>query len=131
MEAYYPELGAIHVGAVAASGMLFLLRALALNLTGASWPLARPARVLAYAVDTTLLAAAIMLMAIVRQYPFVDSWLTAKILLLVVYIFLGYRALRAPGRAARASCLVGAAATFLFIVSVARAHNPLGLLTTL
>ncbi|MGZ8347307.1 MAG: SirB2 family protein [Allosphingosinicella sp.] len=131
MEAYYLELRAIHIGAVATSGALFLVRALAFNLAGAAWPMARPARILAYAVDTILLVAALLLVAIVRQYPFVHLWVTAKVLLLILYIFLGYRALRGPSRTARLACLAGAAATFLFIVTVARAHHPLGLLANL
>ena len=131
MEAYYFALRGVHVGAVIASGSLFLLRALAVNLAGAAWPMTRPVRVLAYAVDTVLLAAALLLTTIVGQYPFVNSWLTAKLLLLIVYVVLGYRALRGPTRRARLICLAGAAATFLFIVSVARAHDPLGLFVSL
>jgi uncharacterized membrane protein SirB2 len=127
MDDYYPAFRALHVGAVIASGSLFLLRALALNLAGAAWPLRRPVRSLAYVVDSALLAAAIALAAIIGQYPFANAWLTAKLLLLILYIVLGYRALRAPTRVSRLICLAGAAATFLFIVSVARAHDPLGI----
>jgi len=51
------------------------------------------------------------------------------VLLLVVYIVLGVFALRrGRTRAVRATCFVAAAAVFLFIVSIARAHNPLGAL---
>lgn len=127
MEAYYPAFWALHVGAAIASGSLFLLRALALNFAGAVWPLSRPVRSLAYAVDSALLAAAIALAIVTGQYPLVDGWLTAKLLLLILYIVLGYRTLRAPRRVSRLICLAGAAATFLFIVSVARAHDPLGI----
>ena len=127
MESWYFELRTVHIGAAIASGTLFLLRALALNLAGAGWPMTGPARILAYVIDSTLLAAAIMLAAVIGQYPFVDGWLTMKVLLLVLYIVLGYFALRGPGRTARLVFLAGAAATFLFIVSVARAHHPLGL----
>jgi uncharacterized membrane protein SirB2 len=126
-DAYYLALRSIHIGAVIASGALFAGRALAFNLAGAAWPLKRPVRLLAYAVDTTLLVAAVMLTTIVRQYPFVDGWVTTKVLLLIVYIVLGYRALRGPSLTARMSCLAGAVVTFLFIVTVARAHDPLGL----
>ena len=111
-----------------ASGALFTARAFAFNLAGAAWPLKRPVRALSYAIDTTLLLAAVMLTTIVRQYPFIDAWITAKVLLLFVYVVLGYRALRGPSLIARMSCLAGAVVTFLFIVSVARAHDPLGLL---
>lgn len=128
LDAWYPEIRTIHIGAVITSGALFAARALALNLAGAAWPLKRPVRVLSYAVDTTLLMAAVLLTTIVRQYPFVDAWVTAKVLLLIVYVVLGYRALRGPSLTARMSCLAGAVVTFLVIVSIARAHDPLGLL---
>lgn len=128
MESYYLELRIVHIAAVIASGSLFLVRALALNLGRATWPLARSVRSLAYAIDTLLLAAAIALAAVIGQYPFVEGWLTAKVLLLILYILLGYRALRGATLARRLVCLAGAAATFAAIVGVARAHHPLGFL---
>ena len=128
MDAYYFELRALHIGAVIASGTLFAMRALAVNLADARWPLKRPVRILSYGIDTILLAAAIMLTTIVRQYPFVDAWLTAKLVLLVLYILLGYAALRARSLGVRLICLAGAIGLYGFIVTVARTHNPLGLL---
>ena len=125
-DAWYLQFRAIHIGAVIASGTLFVSRAVALDVAGARWPLTRPIRRLAYAIDTVLLAAALVLTTIVHQYPFVDGWVTAKVVLLIGYILLGYRALRAANKAARMFCLAGAILTFLFIVSVARAHDPLG-----
>lgn len=128
MHAWYPELRILHIGAVIASGALFAVRTLAMNLAGARWPMRRPVRILAYAIDTTLLAAAIMLTTVIGQYPFVSAWLTAKLVLLVLYILLGYAALRGRTHAVRLICLAGAIATYGFIVTVARAHHPLGLL---
>lgn len=130
MDAFYLEIRTLHITAVLCSGALFLLRAFAHNLLDAAWPMSRVARRLAYAIDTTLLAAALMLIIIVGQYPFVDSWLTVKVLLLVAYILLGWQALRAPGRARRILFMLAAAATYAFIVSVARAHDPLGILSS-
>lgn len=127
MEAYYLEIRSVHIAAVTASGALFLLRALAFNLFGAGWVMGWPVRMLAYAIDTTLLTAALMLLTIVHQYPFVDGWLTVKVLLLLVYIGLGYFAFRAATRGKRAAFMAAAIAVFLFIYSVARAHHPLGL----
>ena len=73
-----------------------------------------------------------MLATILRQYPFVQDWVTAKVVLLVVYIVLGSFALkRGRTRAVRASCFVAALAVYLAIVSIARAHHPLGFLYTL
>jgi uncharacterized membrane protein SirB2 len=85
-----------------------------------------------YAIDSVLLTAALMLSTILEQYPFVHSWLTAKVLLLVAYIVLGSFALKRARRpAVRAVCLIAALATFVMIYSIARAHHPLGLLLTL
>ena len=87
----------------------------------------RPLRYLTYTVDTVLLTAALMLATLLHQYPFVHGWLTAKVLLLIVYVVLGTFALkRARTRRARAWCFVAASAVFLLIVGVARAHHPLG-----
>ena len=79
-----------------------------------------------------LLTAALMLTTIVHQYPFVQAWLTVKVLLLVVYIVLGTIALK-RGRSPRERALayVAALTVFAFIVSVARAHDPLGALAGL
>ncbi|MGH8190770.1 MAG: SirB2 family protein, partial [Rhodanobacteraceae bacterium] len=84
-------------------------------------------RRISVAIDVLLLAAAIELTTIIHQYPFVEGWLTVKVLLLVVYIALGVFALRrGRTRGIRAACFVGALVVFLFIVSVARAQDPLG-----
>jgi uncharacterized membrane protein SirB2 len=84
-------------------------------------------RVLSYAIDTTLLTAALMLVTILHQYPFVQAWLTVKVLLLVVYIVLGTLALK-RGRTARArnSSFIAAVGVYLAIVGIARSHNPMG-----
>ena len=128
MEAFYLEIRAVHIGSALASGALFLVRALALNLTGARWPLAAPLRYLAWTIDSVLLTAALMLMTIIRQIPGADAWLTVKVLLVVVYIVLGYFALRAAGRSRRWASLAGAVLVFGTIYSIARAHHPLGFL---
>lgn len=125
---FYPEIRVTHVWAVIASGMLFGVRGLAACL-GAGWARAVPLRVLSYAIDTVLLTAALMLATMLRQYPFVQPWLTVKVVLLVVYIGLGYVALRgAWSRAARFALWLLAVGVYVFIYSVARAHHPLGLL---
>lgn len=127
MEAFYVEIRNVHIYSVLASGSLFFLRGLGLNLLGAAWPNAAPVRYLSYTIDTVLLTAALMLTTIVRQYPFVHGWLTVKVLLLVVYIVLGSFALkRGKSRGARIGFWLAALAVFGFIYSVARAHHPLG-----
>ena len=128
---FYPQIKAVHIAAVIASGLLFLLRGGAVQL-GASWAMAAPLRYLSYTIDTVLLTAALMLATIIHQFPFGQGWLTAKVLLLVVYVVLGSFALkRGRTRAVRTSCWIAALLVYLFIVSIARAHNPLGIVALL
>jgi uncharacterized membrane protein SirB2 len=125
---FYAEIKWAHIFAVIASGSLFALRGAGV-LAGGRWPMWAPLRHLTYTIDTVLLTAALMLVTILHQYPFVQAWLTVKVLLLVVYIVLGTFALkRARTRTIRAVFYVAALAVFLFIASVARAHHPLGIL---
>lgn len=131
MEQFYLEIRQVHIGAVVASGALFALRALAHNFLGARWPVSLPVRILAWSIDTVLLTAALMLMTIVQQYPFVDSWLTVKVGLLVAYIMLGWQAFRAERKSTRLWTMAAALAVFGFIVTVARAHSPLGVLSSI
>jgi uncharacterized membrane protein SirB2 len=132
METFYLEIRHIHIAAVTLSGALFLVRAIAGNLFGATWTMAAPVRYLSYTIDTILLTAALMLMTIVRQFPFVDAWLTVKVLLLAAYIVLGSFALkRAKTRRDRLIFSAAAVAVFAFIIGVARTHNPLGFLSSL
>jgi len=127
LAAHYLQIRAVHVTAVIASGTLFLGRgALALG----RWrhvmhPILRYGSML---IDTVLLAAGITLMFVIRQYPFVNGWLTAKLILLIVYIVLGMFALtHAHTQGVRATCYLLALATFAYIISVAIAHDPRGI----
>ena len=128
---FYPQIKAVHIAAVIASGLLFLVRGAAVQ-QGATWAMAAPLRYLSYLIDTLLLTAALMLATILHQYPFVQGWLTAKVLLLVCYVVLGSFALkRGRTRAVRTSCLIAALLVYLYIVSIARAHHPLGVIALL
>lgn len=125
---FYPQVKLAHVAAVIASGSLFALRGLGV-MSAANWPMWAPLRYLTYTVDTVLLTAALMLATMLHQYPFVHGWLTVKVTLLVAYIVLGTFALkRGQTRTTRTACFVAALAVYLFIVSVARAHHPMGFL---
>ena len=125
---FYPQIKTVHIAAVMASGLLFLARGAAMQV-GASWAMAAPLRYLSYLIDTMLLTAALMLATILQQYPFVHGWLTAKVVLLVIYIVLGSFALkRGRTRAVRTSCWIAALLVYLFIVSIARTHDPLGVI---
>ena len=125
---FYGQIKWVHIAAVIASGALFLLRGIAVQC-GARWAMAAPLRYLSYAIDTVLLTAAMMLVTILHQYPFVQAWLTVKVCLLVVYVVLGTFALK-RGRTprVRATCFFAALTVYAFIISVAIQHHPLGAL---
>jgi uncharacterized membrane protein SirB2 len=128
---FYQQIKWVHVIAVLTSGTFFALRGAAV-LAGMQWAMATPLRYLSYTIDTVLLTAAVILTTILHQYPFVNGWLTAKVLLLVVYIGLGSYALkRGHTRAVRLGCWLGALAIYAFIISIAKAHHPLGIPTAL
>lgn len=125
---FYPQIKAAHIGLVLASGLLFALRG-ALVLMGLRWPLAAPVRYLSYTIDTSLLTAALMLLAVLHLNPFTTAWLVVKLVLLVAYIVVGVLALRRGRRwRSRVVFYLLALATFGFMYSVARAHHPLGIL---
>jgi uncharacterized membrane protein SirB2 len=122
----YPTIKLLHIAAVALSGGLFFIRGLG-RAADASWAMAAPLRYLSYAIDTVLFGAAIALSVIVQQYPFVHGWLTAKVVLLVVYIVLGTFALkRGRTRAIRLVCWLAALGVFALILSIARHRDALG-----
>ncbi|MBA5687445.1 SirB2 family protein [Rugamonas apoptosis] len=108
-----------HMGCAAMSGSLFLLRGY--------WMLSNPARLqqrwvrtAPHMIDTALLASALTMVVLSAQYPFVQGWLTAKVLALLLYIVLGTIALkRGKTRAVRATAFAGAVTAFLYIGGVA------------
>jgi uncharacterized membrane protein SirB2 len=128
---FYPQIRHVHIASAIASGTLFAIRGAAV-LLGARWPLSLPLRWLSYAIDTTLLTAALMLLTILPWAMFSNGWLATKIALIVVYVVLATIALRrARTRKSRAGFYAAALLTFALVVTIARAHHPLGILHAL
>jgi len=83
-------------------------------------------KIVPHFVDTLLLASALGLAYTIRQYPFVDVWLTAKFFALLLYIGLGSVAIKyGKTKTIRISAWLAAIATFAYIVLVAITHDPL------
>lgn len=115
----YQQLLYLHVTCVIASGTGFLLRGI--WMMGGSPLLSHPlVRVLPHVVDTVLLASAMGMAVLSHQYPFMQGWLTAKLLALLAYVVLGSIALK-RGRTLRGRmlALAGALLAFAYIVLVA------------
>lgn len=122
----YQALRLIHIGCAVISGLGFFARGLlmmsASPLLGARWMRAVP-----HVIDTALLGAAVGLVVLTGQYPFVVGWVTAKVVALLAHIGLGMFALR-RGRTMRirVACWLAAMAAFGYILSVALTKNPWG-----
>lgn len=126
----YSVLKHVHVSTAVISFFLFFLRG--------CWMLAdsprlrrRWVRIVPHLNDTLLLASAVTMTVLIHQYPFMDAWLTAKMLALLAYIGLGTVALkRGRTKTIRIAAWIAALAVFGYIVSVALNHDPRGLLAT-
>lgn len=123
----YPLVRWTHIGLVLTSGTLFVARGLGV-LLGAQWAMTRGMRRISYSLDTALLAAALLLLYILDLNPFAVAWLSTKIALLLLYIVLGTFALkRARTPRKRLLFYIASLLCFAFMLTVARAHHPLGI----
>lgn len=123
----YAALKHLHVSCAILSYLMFLWRGiLMLRLS----PVLRQRwiKITPHLIDTMLLASAIALAYTIRQYPFADTWLTAKLFALLLYIALGSIALKhGKQRTTRIAAWLGAQAAFAYIVLVAITHDPVPL----
>ncbi|MDE2259244.1 MAG: SirB2 family protein [Betaproteobacteria bacterium] len=120
----YLVLKTSHISFVVCGYALFLVRGI-WSLNGSAIMRKRWVRVAPHVVDTLLLISAILLALTIRQYPFMDSWLTAKVVGLLLYIGLGVVALRnSIGKSIRFFAWLAAQAVFVYIVLVAVTRNP-------
>jgi uncharacterized membrane protein SirB2 len=125
MMEFYPQVRAVHILAAIISGSLFALRG-ACVIAGMRWPRAAPVRYLSYAIDTTLLTAALMLVAMLPAAMFANHWLTVKLCFVVAYVVLGIASMRTRSRGLQAGFYIAALLAFALVVGIARAHHPLG-----
>jgi uncharacterized membrane protein SirB2 len=128
---YFEDIKWLHISCVALSGSLFVFRGI---LTMYNSPHANNRKLAraSYVIDSTLLGAAILLTVAIHQYPLFQAWLTVKVVLLVLYVFLGIWALRrGKTRRQRIACFVAAVLVYGFIISVALTHDPRGVFSRL
>ena len=120
---------AIHVTSVIASASLFFLRGIWMIQESANLNL-RWVKTSPHMIDTILLLSAILLSIGLQQYPFVDGWLTAKVVALLVYIGLGTVAIRrGRTRQVRIVNWICALGVLAYIIGVATTRSAsLGLL---
>jgi uncharacterized membrane protein SirB2 len=121
----YAALKMIHVTSVAISYLLFSLRSVWM-MQGSAALQQRWVKITPHIVDTVLLTSAIALAIMIHQNPIHNSWLSAKVVGLLLYIGFGMIALRfGQTRKARISAWIAAQIVFFYIVLVAVTKNPL------
>lgn len=115
----------IHMLCAVISIISFIIRG-ALAIKGSSILQKKWIRIAPHIIDTLLILSAIGLMVSIQQYPFVNGWLTAKLIGLIVYIFLGVVTLKiAKSQPVRIVAYLLAIVTFGYIASVAVTKTPL------
>lgn len=121
----YLVLKYLHVSCVVLSGLGFCLRGgwMLRESPMLQHPLVRR---LPHVVDSVLLGSALLMAWMSAQYPFAESWLTAKFFGLLAYIVLGAVALkRGRTKSVRATFFGLALLAYAYIVSTALTRNPL------
>ncbi len=109
----------VHVICAILSGSGFLVRGVWM-MRESPWLQKKWVRVTPHIIDTILLGSAILLTLQIRQYPFVQNWLTAKVLALLAYIVIGAIGLKyGSTKKIRVSAWLVAVAIFLYIVLIA------------
>ena len=122
----YLALKNVHVTCVVLSYALFVARGVWM-ISDSAMLAQRWVKIVPHVIDTVLLVSAVVLAVSIAQYPFAVSWLTAKVIGLVIYIALGMLALRRGGRSkrVRVAAWLAAQAVFFYIVAVAVLKRPL------
>lgn len=121
----YVTIKHVHIASAALSGSLFLLRGIWM-MRESTMLQNRMVRILPHVVDTVLLASALIMVFWSGQYPFVQNWLTAKVLALIAYITIGTIALKRGGtKTQRISAFFVALLIFAYIGLVAMTKRAL------
>jgi uncharacterized membrane protein SirB2 len=89
----YPAVKHTHLMFVALSVAFFVLR-FALHLRQSPLMERKFLKVAPHVIDTFLLVSGFTLCFMIKQYPFVDPWMTEKIICVIAYIALGIMALK-------------------------------------
>lgn len=120
----YLLIKSVHISSAVGIFILFFLRGV-WSMNDSAIMSRRWIKIVPHAVDTLLIISAIVLAFSIHQYPFVDAWLTAKTIALLLYIVLGFFAFRyGRSKTVRLFAWAMAQLVLIYIVQVAINHNP-------
>ena len=100
--------------------VMFLSVRFVLNLGQSAWMDKRLLKVAPHVIDTLLLLSGVVLCFMIKQYPFVDAWMTEKLGAVVAYIILAMAAMKSSrGKMFRIFAFLGALGWLVFAAKVA------------
>ncbi|MDP5143878.1 SirB2 family protein [Rheinheimera baltica] len=102
----------------------FLLVRFAMSLKPAAILQSKFFKIAPHVIDTFLLLSAVMLMLTLQQYPFVQPWLTEKLIAVIAYIVLGVMAFKGRTAYIRWLCFLGALGWLGLVLRVAMTKQP-------
>jgi len=115
----YQTIKYIHITCALLSGSLFFIRGCWM-CADSSMLQRRWVKIAPHLIDTVLLTTAIIMAVWSQQYPFAVNWLSAKLVALILYIFLGTIALkRGKTKSQKITAFILALAVFCYILAVA------------
>lgn len=116
---YYVLVKQLHMASATLSFFGFLLRGYWM-LKDCALLRAKLTKILPHVIDSFLLVSAIYLVVFSKMYPFSVNWITAKVVLLVIYIIAGIFALkRGKTKKSRLTAFIIAIMTILAIFATA------------
>lgn len=93
LNSLYSGIKHTHMLLISVSVLLFLIR-FGLHMFKPSMMDNKFFKIAPHIVDTFLLLSGLLLCVIIKQYPFVEPWLTEKIFAVFAYVLLAYMALK-------------------------------------
>jgi uncharacterized membrane protein SirB2 len=124
----FPHIKNLHIATVIFTGLFFLVRFIWM-INGTLQQRGEWVRRLPAINDTILLVCGLTMTTVIQQYPFINGWLTAKVLALFAYIIFGLIALRlGKSRQIRINAGIFALLCYGYIVAAALIHHPFPLI---
>lgn len=120
---YYNLIKLVHVSCVLVSITGFVIRGLLMVLES-SWLYLKLVRILPHLIDTLLLVSAIILVYLSDWILLHEPWLQLKLILLLVYIFLGMITLKlSVSKSVKVVSWFGAICVFSYMILVAMSKS--------
>ncbi|QFU24002.1 SirB2 family protein [Shewanella eurypsychrophilus] len=119
LNSLYPAIKHVHLTFIAASVLFFLVR-FVLHMRQSPIMDKKLVKIAPHVIDTLLLLSGLTLCFIIKQYPFIDPWLTEKFTAVIAYIILATISLKAnKGKLFKVFAALGAIAWVVYAAKLA------------